>query len=117
MKIAVMCLCIFSVLPAMPVQAHDMWISRGKFRDPVSGAWCCNADDCHPLEPDQVWHEDHGVTITIPYFGETHSFVVPNGRIQPSGDGQYWACLSTESASRGRGVHLGVRCFFEPLTQ
>ena len=92
-------------------------MSREQFRDPVSGDWCCNEKDCQPIDSGQVRHERGKVTVVIPYFGETRRFTFSSSRILPSGDENYWACISTEAASHGRGVRLGMRCFFEPLGQ
>ena len=33
--------------------AHDVWISRGGFRNPA-GEWCCGADDCGVVSPGAV---------------------------------------------------------------
>ena len=102
---------------AAPAGAHDSWISREKFRDPQSGAWCCNEHDCETLNPGQVWHHRDSVSIATTYFGEQNEFVIPNERILPSRDEKYWACMSTESVSHDRGISLSVRCYFEPLVQ
>jgi hypothetical protein len=110
-------LVITSCAMAEPAFAHDSWISREKARDPESGAWCCNEHDCQMLSPDQVFQEKDGVIVVTTFFGEEHRFSVARSRVLPSQDGQYWACLSMEQASRGRGVHLGIRCFFAPLVQ
>lgn len=100
-----------------PADSHDSWISRNRFRDPLTGQWCCNEHDCNILSVDNIRQFKDSFEITIAYFGEDKKFVVPNSRILPSLDGRYWACLSTETVSRGRGVRIGVRCFFAPLDQ
>src|SRR3954451_21522904 len=106
MRLCMSCLLGCAWLFAEPAYPHDSWISREKFRDPQSGDWCCNEHDCKALGPDQVWQQKSDMKISVPFFGEDRSFLVPKSRILPSRDGNYWACLSTEAASQGRGVRL-----------
>ena len=111
------CLLAWYCILTGPAAAHDHWMSRQQFRDPVSGDWCCNEHDCQPLDSGQVHHVRGKVTVTIPYFGEDRRFTFTSRRILPSGDENYWACISTEATAHGRGVSLSMRCFFEPLGQ
>ena len=100
---------------SQPVQSHESWISRDKYRDPLTGQLCCNKQDCRTLSSEEVSQYKDRFEIAVPYFGEMKKFTIPSSRILPSQDGEYWACLSSESFSKGRGVRLGVRCFFAPL--
>ena len=87
--------------------AHDNWISRHHFYDPVSGAWCCDEHDCSALEDIEVREMGEGFMVGGQYF-------VARQHVLPSSDGQYWACFNSE----GRGPHdreKGVRCFFAPI--
>lgn len=87
--------------------AHDDWISRNQFYDPMSRAWCCDEHDCFPLAVEKVKVMGTGFVVEGQYFVARH-------RVLPSSDGQYWACFNGE----GRGPHdrpKGVRCFFAPM--
>jgi hypothetical protein len=33
--------------------AHDVWISRGTYKNPA-GEWCCGAEDCGVVSPNAV---------------------------------------------------------------
>jgi hypothetical protein len=100
---------------SQPVQSHESWISRNMYRDPLTGQLCCNEQDCHILSSEEVRQSEGSFEIEIPHFGATKKFSIPFSRVLPSQDGEYWACLSSEAFSKGRGVTLGVRCFFAPL--
>jgi hypothetical protein len=87
--------------------AHDDWISRHQFSDPMSHAWCCDEQDCFPLAQEAVRIIGNGFVVDGQYF-------IARQRVLPSSDGQYWACFNSE----GRGPHdreKGVRCFFAPM--
>ena len=43
--------CLLTVTPAL---AHDSWISRGGFRGPKNGEWCCGANDCFVVSSQSV---------------------------------------------------------------
>ena len=95
------------VLP-IPVLAHEHWISRQQFRDPVSGAWCCNEHDCKVLDLRQIRETAGGFLIGGMYF-------VTRERVLPSSDESYWACFT----NGGTGAHEhqpGIRCLFVPLS-
>lgn len=91
-----------------PARAHDSWISRQRFHDPNSGAWCCDEHDCSALEEIDVRDTGDGFMVAGKYF-------VARQRVLPSTDGSYWACFNSE----GNGAHdrkPGVRCFFAPMS-
>ena len=97
-----MCIC-----PTPLVVAHDSWISREQFRDPESGAFCCDEHDCGSLTNDDVQYTGSGYLINGQYF-------VADQRVLLSGDSRYWACFNSE----GKGPHdrpKDIRCFFAPL--
>lgn len=89
------------VLPsaALPAFAHDSWISRGKFRNPETGEWCCGNHDCFAIPASRVTLGAAG--YELPDLGET----IPYDKALPSRDGQYWRC------HRPNGTQ---RCFFAP---
>ena len=90
------------------VFAHDNWISRHRFVDPRSGAWCCDEHDCSALTDFEVREIGGGFVVAGKYF-------VAHNRVLPSHDGSYWACFNAE----GKGPHdrkRDVRCFFAPLS-
>jgi hypothetical protein len=89
------------------VLAHDSWISRNQFYDPISGAWCCDEHDCSTLDDVAVRQMDGGFIIEDRHFVARH-------RVLPSSDDQYWACFNTG----GKGPHgreKEIRCFFAPM--
>ena len=100
---------MFSAILVCPTAAsgHDSWISRHKFRDPYSGAWCCNEHDCSPLDETRVVETKEGYVVDRKFF-------VPRGRAMPSYDSQYWACFNP-GGLHGHGPKRDVRCFFVPM--
>jgi len=88
------------VLIVSPVFAHDNWISRGGFRGPKNGEWCCGANDCFVVAAQSV--KPNGVGYEL----SDRKEVVPYEEALPSTDGQYWRC------QRPNGTR---RCFFAPL--
>ncbi|MBX2806083.1 MAG: hypothetical protein KTR19_08930 [Hyphomicrobiales bacterium] len=81
--------------------AHDSWISRGGFRGPQNGEWCCGASDCFVVPSSSVKTGEGGFEL----YNATE--VVPYKEALPSVDGQYWRC------HRPNGTR---RCFFAPIT-
>jgi hypothetical protein len=81
--------------------AHDSWISRGGFRGPQNGEWCCGASDCFVVPSSSVKPSNDGFELDVTK--ET----VPYKEALPSVDGQYWRC------HRPNGTR---RCFFAPIT-
>lgn len=94
---ALVALSLFST----PLLAHDNWISRGGFRGPVNGEWCCGANDCFVVPASSVKVGGLGFEIS------PHQEIVPYKEALPSVDGQYWRC------QRPNGTR---RCFFAPIT-
>ena len=89
--------CLLTVTPAL---AHDSWISRGGFRGPKNGEWCCGASDCFVVSSQSV--RVNGVGYELAPTQET----VPYEESIPSADGQYWRCQRPDGTRR---------CFFAPM--
>jgi len=81
--------------------AHDSWISRGQFRGPQNGEWCCGASDCFVVPSSSVKMSQPGFVI------HPLEEVVPYKEALPSADGQYWRCHRPDGSRR---------CFFAPVT-
>lgn len=83
--------------------AHDHWIGRGGYRDPVSGASCCGTMDCAALRDGAViarrggWH--------VVETGEVISYA----RTLDSPDGRFWRCRFLGGERKGQ-----TRCLFAP---
>ena len=99
--------------------AHDVWISRGSYRNPA-GEWCCGAEDCGVVPPAAVKAGTGGYSLrgSVTYGeavtgnaadGPTHqepvNEVVPYSQSLPSPDGAYWRCKRPDGTPR---------CFFAP---
>lgn len=99
--------------------AHDIWISRGSYRNPA-GEWCCGAVDCGVVAPGAVKAGTGGYSLRGPVtYGEaatgnaqdgpTHqediNETVPYSQSLPSPDGAYWRCKRPDGTPR---------CFFAP---
>lgn len=99
--------------------AHDLWISRGKYKNPA-GEWCCGAEDCGVVSPGAVRATGAGYAIagTVTYgegitgnaqdgptYTDSVNEVVPYSRALPSPDGAYWRCKRPDGSPR---------CFFAP---
>lgn len=99
--------------------AHDVWISRGSYRNPA-GEWCCGAEDCGVVPPGAVKAGTGGYSLRgSGTYGEavtgnaadgpTHqepvNEVVPYSQSLPSPDGAYWRCKRPDGTPR---------CFFAP---
>lgn len=99
--------------------AHDIWISRGSFKNPA-GEWCCGAEDCGVVSPSAVkagiggyslrGPVTYGVGVTGnaadgPTRQENINETVPYSQSLPSADGAYWRCKRPDGSPR---------CFFAP---
>ena len=99
--------------------AHDVWISRGSFKNPA-GEWCCGAEDCGVVSPNAVkagsggyslrGNGTYGVGVTGneadgPTRQENVNELVPYSQSLPSPDGAYWRCKRPDGSPR---------CFFAP---
>ena len=99
--------------------AHDVWISRGTYKNPA-GEWCCGAEDCGVVSPGAVkagtggyslrGPVTYGVAVTGneadgPTRQENVNEVVPYSQSLPSPDGAYWRCKRPDGTPR---------CFFAP---
>jgi hypothetical protein len=100
-------------------RAHDVWISRGTYKN-HAGEWCCGALDCGVVAPSAVKAGSGGyslrgeVTYGIGVTGneadgptrqEIVNEVVPYSQSLPSPDGAYWRCKRPDGSPR---------CFFAP---
>jgi hypothetical protein len=90
-----------AILLSTPLLAHDSWISRGQFRGPQNGEWCCGASDCFVVPASSVKPGNNGFELSAT------AEMVPYKEALPSADGQYWRC------HRPNGTR---RCFFAPIT-
>ena len=114
-SLLVVVLSLFSVAAL----AHDVWISRGSYRNPA-GEWCCGADDCGVVSPNAVKADiggyslrgfvTYGVGVTGnaadgPTRQENINELVPYSQSLPSPDGAYWRCKRPDGSRR---------CFFAP---
>jgi len=99
--------------------AHDMWISKGAYKNPA-GEWCCGADDCGVVSPLAVSAIKGGYSLRGPVtYGvgvtgneadgptrqESINETVPYSQSLPSPDGAYWRCKRPDGSPR---------CFFAP---
>src|SRR5262245_57412884 len=87
--------------------AHDNWILRQRFHDPVSRSWCCDEHDWLPIDEEEVEVTGNGFLLSGRYF-------VARERVLPSNDTQFWVYFNPER----KGIHeraKNVRCFFAPL--
>ena len=99
--------------------AHDIWISRGSYKNPA-GEWCCGASDCgvvssnavkpvnggYSLRGDVVYgYEATGNVSDGPTWREQVNELVPYSQSLPSPDGAYWRCKRPDGTTR---------CFFAP---
>lgn len=107
------------VISAPYAHAHDIWISKGSYRNPA-GEWCCGASDCGVVAPSGIKAVQGGYSIrsTVTYGvgitgneadGPTHSEpvdeLVPYSQSLPSPDGSFWRCKRPDGSNR---------CFFAP---
>lgn len=97
----------------LPALAHDSWISRGGYRNPINGEWCCGDHDCVVLPPEAVRQVAGGYRLDgVGVLGSGTGAVdvpvsefVPQAEVQASRDGQYWRCHRPDRSRR---------CFFAP---
>ena len=89
------------LITASSAHAHDSWISRGGFRGPQNGEWCCGASDCTVVDAQSIKTGEAGFVLN------PTNEVVPYMEALPSVDGQYWRC------HRPNGTR---RCFFAPIS-
>jgi hypothetical protein len=100
------CRTLFAAMAVLSISsianAHDSWISRGGFRGPQNGEWCCGASDCSVVPSQSVKVSTGGYELQ-----STAKEVIPYKEVLPSADGQYWRC------QRPNGTR---RCFFAPIS-
>lgn len=95
---------VLLVAGVMPLAAHDHWMSRGDYRDPLFGEQCCDERDCQPVPDEQVRAAPDGYHLAS---GE----VIPYRRVLTSEDGRYWVCRWDVHWESRRSP---IRCFFAP---
>ena len=94
--------------------AHDVWISRGTYKN-HAGEWCCGAEDCGVVSKDAVKAGSGGYSLRGPVTygmgvtgnerdGPTHqenvNEIVPYSQSLPSPDGAYWRCKRPDGSLR-----------------
>ncbi len=89
---------------SVPAAAHDHWMSRGDYRDPLFGEPCCDEHDCQPVADEDVKAAPDGYHLAS---GE----VVPYRRVLTSEDGRYWVCRWDV---HWENLRSPIRCFFAP---
>jgi len=89
--LSVLTVVVFGVALARPV--HDHWISQNKLVDPVSGAWCCNQQDCQEISG--VTESDSGFHIV-----ETGEMIPHNRILWKSQTGHWWRCRDGQNWTR-----------------
>src|SRR5476649_569669 len=52
-------------LASFAALAHDVWISRGTYKNPA-GEWCCGAEDCGVVSPNAVKAGNGGYSVAGP---------------------------------------------------
>ena len=99
MRLRVPFVLLACLLTAPPAFAHDSWISKGGFRGPKNGEWCCGTNDCFIVSATSVKVSSTGYVLL-----QTKE-TVPYEETIPSADGQYWRCQRPDGSRR---------CFFAP---
>jgi hypothetical protein len=99
--------------------AHDIWISRGSYKNPA-GEWCCGAIDCGVVAPNAVHTGTGGYSVVGavtygegitgnpadgPTVNQQVDETIPYSQTLPSPDGAYWRCKRPDGSPR---------CFFAP---
>lgn len=83
------------------------WAPMGELRDPISGHFCCDHQDCRPLDDSRVRPVDGGYRL---WNGE---FIPQRRVIRPAAgwehDGRYWRCVYLDGPHKGK-----TRCFVAP---
>ena len=87
-----------------PALAHDQWVDGSAVPGWVKDA-CCGPDDVHHLAPDQVHRVAGGYRI------DGYPWVIPDARLLPSRDGDWWAFYRLGEGSEFTSVY----CFFGPM--
>jgi hypothetical protein len=84
---------LITLIITRPAKAHDHWINYEHLTDPVSGEWCCNENDCHPVN--DVKEVPGGYSVR----GE----FIPEARvIWKSRDGRWWQCQHPYGEKQGK---------------
>lgn len=100
---------IVALALAGAARAHGIYTS---WRDPASGALCCNGEDCAPFPEERVKVLATGYLIAAP--GRAPE-LIPFARTIPSPDGRYHRCTQEWDAPE-QGLATGdTRCFAAPM--
>jgi len=98
-----------------PSPSHDSWISRERFRNPVTLDWCCGREDCGIVMPapkaTAVGWAIHGEEI-LDLDGRRLRVdeVVSYDETLPSPDGYFYRCpIVARDYERPSGLFLGWR--------
>lgn len=83
-------------------QAHDHWINRGDYSDPVYGWRCCGDTDCLPIPMDKL--KATAVGWLLP-----DGAIIPYARGIPTLDGLAYTC---RWGSEQMGTGNPYRCLF-----
>ena len=107
------------VLSSSAAFAHDIWISRGTYKNPA-GEWCCGAEDCGVVDKNAVHAKTGGYSVIGavtygqaitgnpadgPTVRQNVNETIPYSQAMPSPDGAYWRCKRPDGTPR---------CFFAP---
>lgn len=87
-----------------PSLGHDQWADGEDVPEYVKSS-CCGKSDAHHLQPEQVHVVSGGYRV------EGYREVIPEGRMQPSPDGEFWVFYR----DLPNGDQSSVYCFFGPL--
>jgi len=101
----IICFMVFGLDPIRAVAQYrepPPW-SPGEVKDPITGDWCCDHQDCEPIGHDMVMSYGAGY-LFIPT-GE----IIPQNRVIQSKDGRFWRCVFLSGPKRGK-----TRCFIAP---
>lgn len=90
-----------SLLMSGSALSHDHWINDKHLSDPISRQWCCNEEDCQPVEAGGVREQGGGYTIM-----ETGEAIPYTRVIWKSEDGRWWRCRNAQNNS--------TRCLIGP---
>jgi hypothetical protein len=102
-------LCLIVALLAMTATAA---LSHSWYTGKVNphGSSCCNDQDCKPLDLDRNEVLEGETHYTFKWHGRHLKYPIKDA--QPSEDGNFHACITTNDDPRDNGV---VLCFFYPL--
>lgn len=99
------------VLLSSPSQTAEReplpWAPIGEIRDPESGDFCCNHQDCDPLDDNLVSVAEDGYSLWNGEFIPWRRVIAPRAGWER--DGRYWRCKYLSGERKGK-----TRCFVAP---